>query len=294
VPKTSWTAKTLATETFHLLRTNPLLAVPVILADLLAFAAMHLQHALQHPLFTLLLGDKTSVLSNGGNRFTPTYPDIFKAAVIAAPLLWGTYWLSLWLYTTALATVSALIHSPNESQITLANAYAQARTRKAHIFRFSLCLLGGAILAVLALFGVGEVPWLFRHLNYDVGLLLALLIQTPLIFFLAPRALQMIAVEDAPQRFHAKTSAISAGLITVVTQMIIQWLFAHAIPPIFFRQTTIPGFLLREALTSLLGALPYIPFFIALSLLASDQHTPLESNLAPLDGPITPHPTVGA
>ena len=44
----------------------------------------------------------------------------------------------------------------------------------------------------------------------------------------------------------------------------------HIAPGSLFEQKTVIGFLFREAAESLIGASPYIPLFIGLSVLADD------------------------
>jgi hypothetical protein len=58
------------------------------------------------------------------------------------------------------------------------------------------------------------------------------------------------------------------GVIAIVTQLAFILVIDHIAPDSLFQHKTVIGFLFREAVESLIGASPYIPLFIALSVLA--------------------------
>jgi hypothetical protein len=96
---------------FAQIRRYPILALPVLIADLLGFVALHLQHALHQPLFDWFLVSRGSVLGVARSHFVLTPANAAKAGLIAAPLIVGCYFLIVCLYVAALHTTFVMVEA---------------------------------------------------------------------------------------------------------------------------------------------------------------------------------------
>jgi hypothetical protein len=275
-----WTPRTLASRTFTVFRERPSLAVPVLVADLLSFSATHIQHALHRPVLELIFASRQSVLSSHKELvLTPRQND--EAFWILIPLIWAAYFVSGYVYSAAFLAVSTMVGRPEplDSRFVIHAVLA----RKAPLLRFALRFFGlillGWLLSFPLLFLVSQ-PWARdRHFGaLNAGSFAGFLIEIAIALFALGPALRLLNAAAGFSRL-----ALFAALTTFVAQIALFLLMASANPLLvtLFPQPTLPAILFRDATLSLLGAVPYVFLFIALSLLA----TPTETGSVPEEGP---------
>jgi hypothetical protein len=273
VPTPVWTIRLLVNQTFSLLREHPILALPVIAADLLSFAAMHIQHALHEPLFAWAFSNNDSVLATTRGTFVLTPENAPKAALLTVPLVWGCYFLSVCLYTGALLITAALVRKVSNGEspdLRTALAYAVRNWRR--LLRFSISMFGALIVAAIVFWILlatsMKVAWLAPRIGRDFSYLTTVPLEIALVYLFTRPALKLLS-ETGNSSLHVfARMAAYFGVVTIVTQLAFILVIDHIAPGSLFQQKTVIGFLLREAVESLVGASPYIPLFIGLSVLA--------------------------
>jgi hypothetical protein len=291
VPPPAWTARSLVNRIFSLLHEHPIFALPVVAADLLSFAAMHIQHALHQPLFDWVFTNKDSVLATTRSAFVLTPQNATKAALLTLPLIWGCYFLTVCLYTGALLISSSFVRRVARGELPdLRSALVDVIRNRRRLLFFSISLLGALIIAaIVAGFLIAasmKVPWLASKMGRDFGYLTALPLELVLAYLFIRPALKLLSETQASNVQVIERMAIFLSLITVITQVALVLLIEHAAPAFLFQQKTIIGFLIREAVVSLIGALPYVPLFIGLSLLsAGSEHLTSARGLEEVEGP---------
>jgi hypothetical protein len=234
---------------------------------------MHIQHALHQPLSALIFSNSGSVISNTKSAFVLTPENAPKAALLAVPLVWGAYFLNVFFYTGALLMTSALVRKVSSGEspnLRAALAYAVANRRR--LLRFSISMLGALIIAVIV-FGYlmtmsMKVAWLAPRVGRDFSYLTVLPLEIAFVYLFTRPALKLLSETGTSPSQSSARIATYFGLVTIVTQMVFVLILEHVAPASLFQQKTAIGFLSREAVISLIGASPYIPLFIGLSLLA--------------------------
>jgi hypothetical protein len=273
MPTSLVTVRALVDRTFTLLREHPVFALPIIAADLGGFAVMHIQHALHQPLFALIFGYSDSVISTTKSAFVLTPENATKAAILAIPLVWGAYFLNVFFYTGALLMTSAFVRKISRGEspdFRAALVYAAENWRR--LLRFSISMLGALIIAVFV-FGYlvtmsMKVAWLAPRVGRDFSYLTILPLEIALVYLFTRPALKLLSETGTSPSHPSAHTATYFGLITIATQMVFILILEHVAPASLFQQKTAIGFLTREAAVSLIGASPYIPLFIGLSVLA--------------------------
>jgi hypothetical protein len=266
MPTPTWTVRSLVDRTFSLLREHPVLALPVIAADLLSFAAMHIQHALHQPLFAWVFGNSNSVLATTRSPFVLTPENAPKAALLTIPLLWASYFLSIYLYTGALLITSAFVRRTSNGEspdLRAALVYTVRNWRR--LFLFSISMLG-ALIIVGIVFGFllttsMKVAWLAPRIGRDFSYLTVLPLEIALVYLFTRPALKLLSETGASPLQASARMATYLGLITIITQMVVVLVLEHVAPASLFQQKTVIGFLIREALVSLIGHYP-TPHFL--------------------------------
>jgi hypothetical protein len=266
------TVRSVVDRTFTLLRAHPIFALPVIAADLIGFAAMHIQHALHQPLFALIFSNSDSVISTTKSTSVLTPENAPKAAILAIPLVWGAYFLNVFLYTGALLMTSDFVQKVSSGEspdLQAALVYAVENRRR--LLRFSISMLGALIIAVF-IFGYlltmsMKVAWLDPRIGRDFSYLTVLPLEIAFVYLFTQPALKLLYEAGTSPSPSSARIASYFGLITIVTQMVFVLILEHVAPASLFQQKAAIGFLTREAVVSLVVASPYIPLFIGLSLL---------------------------
>lgn len=260
---TSWTTQTLFKRTFAFLREHPVLALPVLIADLLGFAGLHLQHALHEPLLNFFFSEK-SVISTSSPSFLMTPDNAWKVALLVGPLLWVTFFLTACFYSAALRTVSYWVERINHSEtLNLADTLRFVYEQKLRIVKFAAILM--ALLAITTLIATSSTAFIVPVLSlkqmwgFDVGAIIAAVWEIPIIFIMTGPVLRFLTEANvASLSSNIKSLVRLCGIVAVVLEVVILLLFLHAMPISFYQQHSVVGFLIREAVQSLIGALPAI------------------------------------
>lgn len=278
VSTTTWTAKPLLQRTLFLLMKHPIFAFPVAIADLLGFGAMHIQHALHQPLFDLFLSDGGSVLSQSHGPFRLTPENASKAALLTFPLIWGVYFLSLYLYSTAMLTVSGLLSAAHSNEpVDISRMWekkpkAQKRSLRYALFLLGLCVVGAAIVSLLFSL-LHYIPLLRQKIGVDLGVIVWFVAGIAIVYPCASPTLRFLGKSDVAPNGAIVRLVRVFGVATLAIQFAVILLCRHLLPDFLFQQSTVMGFLVRQAIESLIGAFPYVLLFIALSVLVSEQPT---------------------
>ncbi len=285
VQTTPWKLPTLITRSLVLLRKYPILILPVVIADLLGFTMLHLQHALHQPLWSLVLGEHRSVLSNTNDTFQLNPQNATKAVLLTIPLLWAAYFLNTFFYASAMLSVSNLLDGLQNNRPTqLRHLVTIIAAKSRDLLVFSLLFVGllvvGAATTSLLFMVVGKIPLLEHQISFELGLVIGLVASIPVIYFGALPALSLISRKDSSLEGVSITLARICGFATVAVQFTIVLLLRHVVPDVFYQQRSIPALLLREAFESLIGAIPFVPLFVAFAVLTSiPPETPSSSAL---------------
>lgn len=196
---------------------------------------------------------------------------LLKAVLIGGPLLWGTYFLNIFLYTLALVVASVLLEmvfAGSRPDLLLALRSTKLRLKRVGVFSLKvfLFLVGGTAIFCYTLgrFAAG----LARLQAVVFG---AIAIGYAVVaYFMAPAALLLL--RDSRSELMRRESGVWARkfaiagaiaisaiayLVTLANESIRTLpIFAHEAPSLVLNLTT-----------SLAGAFPYILLFIALSLI---------------------------
>ena len=274
MPPLTWTTRSLINRSLSLLCEHPVLVVPVGAADLLCFAAMHIQHALHQPLLAWVFGHSESVLASSRSAFVLTPQNAAEAAFLTVPLVWGCFFLTVCFYTGALLMTSALVRKVGNSDLPdLRSAYVHVVTNRRRILRFSMAMFGAliiaAIVAGISISGSMKIPGFASVAGRDLGYLIALPLEIALVYLLTRPALTLLSEAQNPPAGAILHTAKLFGFVTVSGQWVLVLLIEHSAPAFLFQQKTVFGFLVREAIVSLIAASTYVPLFIGLSLLAN-------------------------
>jgi hypothetical protein len=274
----TWGPRNLLKRTVFLLREHPILAIPVFTADLLGFAAMHIQHALREPLFSLFLSDGGSVLSASHHAFRLTAQNATEVALLTFPMVWFCYFLSILFYATALLTIFNLLKTICRGESSHFHRWYDSIAGKEQglllfsLLVWSLCVAGAVVIYLLVL-AIMNFPALSHTMNFYLGLILAFLVGIPIVYFSTTPALKLLADPEASVHGAVVRVARGFGLVALAIQVAIAAFVRHAAPSTLFQPSGVIGFLFTETIESLLGALPYVFLFIALSVLLSEEPT---------------------
>jgi hypothetical protein len=259
----------------HLFWQHPVLWLPLILADLLAFCLGLLQSFLSHEIAARFFADQ----SLPGN--TPEYSRQATALIpnqlLTAAFGLVTQLLSICLYTAAFLITAQLVRliledlSPN-----LRSAARSATLHLGAIFSFSLKLFGWAIVSALLL---ATPVYFFIFQNHERRLMetpyfthgLALLVAICVAYFITPAAIELLRSPDS-EPVPPKLAWQGCGF-SIPTVMVSQAIaFLAQIAERSFLSSSIRAQPIDmqavHSIASLLSAIPYIFLFIALALIA--------------------------
>jgi uncharacterized membrane protein len=138
------------------------------------------------------------------------------------------------------------------------------------LFIFGLCVVG-AVVSFFLFPLIGSVPLLAQRMDFDLGIIFGLLIGIAIVYFSAIPALKFLDNSDAARSCVLVRLARTFGVAVLVFQAALSLFLKHALPAFQFAQSTVFGFLLREAIESSVGAFPYVLLFIALAVLVSEE-----------------------
>jgi hypothetical protein len=261
-------------HTVHLFWQNPILWLPLIFADLLAFCLGLVQSSLSHEIAARFFEDHS--LPGNTPEYSRQATTLIQNQVLAASFGLVTQLLSICLYTLAFLITAQLVRlilqdlSPN-----LWSAVRSASLHLGAIFSFSLKLFGWAIVSALLL---ATPVYFFIFQNHQRRLMetplfthgLALLVAICVAYFITPAAIELLR-SPTSQPVPPKVAWQGCGFsipIVMVSQAIA---FCAEIAERSFLSNSIRAQPLDvqaiHAIASLLSAFPYIFLFIALSLI---------------------------
>lgn len=266
--------KELWSKSTALLWANPVLWVPVLCADLLGFFLNLLQKTINRSIVQwLVLHTHSSVLGGAPDLATERALE-FKAALSAAPLTWGAYFVTVYLYAVALAMTAGLVLAIVKGlQPDMQVQSGFVRARRAAIFSLSVKIFGLMVAAILVM-GVAivqAVGFFGRRIPASsVGLVSALVAFAAIAFFIAPSALRLIGGDTSEVSANGIGEARRFAVIAVMSSVAIGYFCGVAVHAIRAAGTENDGTArgITDAAASLITALPYIPLFVILALVA--------------------------
>jgi hypothetical protein len=259
----------------HLFWQHPVLWLPLIFADLVAFCLGLLQRSLSHEIAVRFFADHS--LPADTPEYSRQATTLIQNQVLAASFGLVTQLLSICLYTLAFLLTAQLVRfilqdlSPN-----LWSAVRSGELHPGAIFSFSLKFFGWAIISALLL---ATPVYFFIFQNHERRLMetpyfthgLALLVAICVAYFITPAAIELLRSpysQPVPPKFAWRGCGFSIPTV-IVSQAIA---FCAEIAERSFLSNSIRAQPLDvqaiHAIASLLSAFPYIFLFIALSLIS--------------------------
>ncbi len=279
--KAECSSKSLFARSLGLLRDHPVLALPVIFADILGLATgRNVVRAIRTPIFNWLFSSsvRDSVLSSSRVMFAMSPEHAYWVAlVIGATLEWSSYFIKIFLFCSALFITSEWLRGIQAGDGPALRPLSGTWRKLA---RLSFIALGGVLLTGL-LYGSLFALWmstsaLAGRFNLGMGAAYGILLEVPLAYFMARPGLMLVwRRQDLPGTTTVRLARVFA-MGTVVTQFLIALLFDRVVSRAInqtFDEMNGAELLVRNAIVSVAGALPFIASFIALSVLgAEDVH----------------------
>lgn len=262
-----------------------MLAFPVIVADILGLATRRdVVRAIRTPIFNWLfrLSERGSVLSSSPSMFAMSPEHTYRVMwVIGATLEWSSYFIKIFLYSGALFITSEWLRGIQAGD---GPALPALRGQWRKLIRLSFVVLGGVVLTGFLyglLFALGmSTSALAGRLNLGMTAVYGMLLEVPLAYFIARPGLMLVwRRNDLPGPTTVRLARIFA-MGTIVAQFLIALLFDRvvfrAINPTF-AQMNGGELLVRDAIVSVAGAVPFIASFIALSALGAEDVQSIET-----------------
>ncbi len=271
----------------------PILWLPLILAKFAGFGLRSAERALFHQWairFLLWLTETHSVLSGATIQGTLTPQIMAKAEILAAPLALGTQFISTFLLASSMVVTAALLSDIAETgrsgSLQTAMPPVAASIRRILVYSlklFALDVLSGTLASLLMPWATGlqsniEI-WMRLSIEFRISLermnlpiyLCNLLFALGIAYIIAPIAIRLLQPQGStPTPQQAKTARI-AWILTAVFGTILG-VAVSGIEASFFQQlhtTSDLAALSISAIASVINALPNIPLFIALYLIAT-------------------------
>lgn len=258
----------------------PVLWLPVLIADFIAFCLKQLCEFLRGEAVLRFL-QRDSVL---GNRLEyVTHGATYTVGVVLLSILrFSEIFLAIWFYTVALLVTAALTGAILQSCKSGCRLIAlDIRRHRYNILVFSLkvfllCVLAGAIAtgAFILLTPRLNHPSLLIGISWSsFGIVLTTMLLGCVAFIISPSAITLLNLGSPA----ANTGKVKCGrvlaVLTVVVSSVIGSFIGTVVQTIFRDVSHIHAItsLAIYAGASLLGAFPYVPLFIALSLIATSE-----------------------
>jgi hypothetical protein len=265
-------------KTVELLRAHPIFWLPLIGVDLSALYQDQLRKfAAKKLAIWLMTVHSHSAL---GGDFTSTNIDhssMTRAALLAAPLTWGSYFLRVCLYTAGFLFTATLVRMVLEEQKpSLMGAFGSLRAGIRQVLWFSTKLLAVcALIMIPCSLALGELQvGLYQRTSLAPYFLLLEFIPLSacIAWLIAPAGMQLIQSNTAqPVTAEVKRLgrlyAIFAAAASAILGSVIQW----AIPQVEATLNMDPWlrWLVVPPVESLLTAIPYLLLWVVLTLLVS-------------------------
>jgi hypothetical protein len=265
--------RTLWRTTAYLFWQHPALWLPVVLADLIAFCLRSFQAWMTQAVIRSLVAGH-SVLSDTPEPLH-TLPVAWAAAFGATRAL--VELLNLCLYTAAMISISilvpALIAQTKMPWQQILSALGESRLR---ILLFSLKIL--VLIAVAGILDIGLITYLpHLHLMFspigisrDENIAMITLFLATIVWLLAPSAVAILRPRESPPvgAIGLRHARIFAA-VSILSSVAIYFLSTVLRPSFAPLLTTAFGIQVFWGVASVTSALPYIPLFIALCLIAN-------------------------
>jgi hypothetical protein len=253
---------------------NPILWLPVVCADLLAFCFTRLQKLLTRQLINSLLLSHSALT---GQVIPPAdeHAVITKAAIIFGPFVWGTYFLNTCLYTAALVVTATLVRTLGEHvrpDLPLVLGSLRSRSRRILVLSIKLLALYALAAALLLQATTLAQKWKFPP-TYLIPCFLVL-VTVSIAYCMAPSGISLL--RDAQSRSVAPeyiTWGRSFSMLLVLASFAVGY-FVPMVEQSLFASPLLAGGVPRliiEALASSVAAFPYVLLFISLSLMATNH-----------------------
>jgi hypothetical protein len=260
----------------------PVLWLPVLVADFAGYWLTRLQQLLTHQIVLWIVqSGQHSVLGDITAPITYQSSAVMKAALLTAPLVWGNYFLHIAIYALAFVITAAFVRNrSHESSSGL--GLSHIRGQIVPVFRFALKVLALCAIAALLFFLLGSAGLLSQSFSWFFTMGLTIFFSSAIGWILAPPAIKLVQVQSPtpPDPILKRSARLYAAIaIAVSTTM------AFALQTVTRATHGPPLWITCVAIfISFIAAVPYIPLFIALALLAnpsSIEQPPDSTSVAP-------------
>lgn len=268
-------------KTAELFWERPILWVPVLCADFVGYWLMWLERLASRQVVIWMAFNQSplngALVRNGSSETSL----LLKVMSIAGPLLWGTYFLNICLYTLALVTTSVLLEmvfAGSKADLLLALRSTRLRLKRVGVFSLKMLLFFAGGVVIFG-FTVGKFALGLARLQAVVYGAIAFGYAI-VAYFMAPGALLLLrdsrsALMRRESGVWARKFAI-AGAITISAIAYLGTLANESITPLPIFAHGAPSLALSIA-TSFSGAFAYILLFIALSLIGRSDAVEAET-----------------
>jgi hypothetical protein len=254
----------------------PVLWVPVFAADILDILLKEVRPLVTRALIQSVL-ESHSVLSSVPDPLRTGQLSTWKVAFLSAPIIWGSHFVGIVLYASAM-TMTATLVLMNPPAIRGLYKQNPDRSFKDTLF-FSLkvfaiiFLIGAVYTAIVSLvsmrFPRSRLIW-----GGDFAILFGIAFTVVVAYFITPAAIRLLRKPTTePVNVDLIRPARAFAVLTVIASGLLDRLTVATESTFLSRPTPRTGVLLFDAVTSLVGALPYILLFIALTLVACPTET---------------------
>jgi hypothetical protein len=249
---------------------NPILWLPLVCADLLVFCFTRLQKLLTRQLIDSLLLNHPALT---GHAIRPVAQPalLAKAALLSGAFVWGTHFLNICLYTVALVITATLVQ---ELQPDSPGVLHPLGSRIRRILVFS-----GELLALYALSGVLLLQatrlaekWRFSTTDLVPGFVM--LAYVSVAYCMAPSGIRLLReAQSRPVTSENFAMGRSFAILMVMTSLAISYFLAIVEQSLNTSPLLARGILriMMEVPASAVTALPYVPLFISLALIATND-----------------------
>jgi hypothetical protein len=253
---------------------NPVLWLPVVCADLLAFCFTRLQKLLTWQLINSFLLSRSA---RTGQAIPPVDERavITKAAFLGGPFVWGTYFLNTCLYTAAFVVTAVLVDALGQHlRPDLPLVLGSLRSRIRRILVFSIKLLALYALATVLLLQATTLAQKWKFPTTDLVLCFLVLAFVSIAYCMAPSGISLL--RDAQLRSITPeyiTWGRSFSILMVLASLAAGYFVPLVEQSLFVSPLLARGVqrLIIEAIASSAAAFPYVLLFISLSLIATNR-----------------------
>jgi hypothetical protein len=251
---------------------SPILWLPVVCADLLAFCFTRVQKLLTWQLInSFLLGH--SALTGQAIPPVDQRAVIIKAAILGGPFVWGTYFLNTCLYTAAFVITATLVRTLEQHlRPDLPLVLLGSRTRRILVLSIKLLALWALAVALIVPTTTLAQKWKFPA-TY-LAPCFVVLASVSIAYCMAPSGISLL--RDAQSRSVTAeyiTWGRSFSILMVLASLAVGYFVPMVERSLFASPFLVRGIprLIIEAIASSVTAFPYVLLFISLSLIATND-----------------------